>query len=140
MYEGYILFCDKKTQQECLTKKLYSCADPKASANKIRVGDIIFLFNVESRSLIGPFTALTPKGDQLDSGAWAMDVEEHIPSEDIKVNWENLHILYDAPTVLPFLENHKTCALTSTQTQRILDLLKNSELYLNSKQREAAML
>lgn len=140
MYEGYVLFCNKKTQQECLSKKLYTCADQKISTNKIRVGDIVFLYNVESRSLIGPFTALTPKGDELDSGAWAMDIEEHVPSEDIKVNWESLHILYDAPAVLPFLENLKTCTLTSTQTQRILDLLKKSELYINSKQREAAIL
>lgn len=139
MYEAYVFFCDKKTQNECLTKKLFSCADQKNS-NKIRVGDIVFLYNIESRSLIGPFTALTPKGDQLDSGAWAMDIEEHVPSEDIKVNWENLHVLYDAPSVLPFLENLKTCALTPTQTQRILDLLRNSELYVKSKQREATML
>lgn len=139
MYEGYVLFCDHKTQQECLSKRLFACTDQKI-LSKIRVGDIVFLYNVESRSLIGPFTALTPKGDELDSGAWAMNIEEHVPSEDIKVNWESLHILYDAPTVLPFLENLETCALTQTQTQRILDLLKNSELYINSKQREASML
>ncbi len=138
MYEGYVLFCNKKSQQECLTKKLFACADQKASS-RIRVGDIVFLYNVESRSLIGPFTALTPRGDELDSGAWAMDVEERIPYEDIKVTWEDLHILYDAPSVLPFLENLKTCVLTQNQTQRILDLLKNSEFYVNSKQREAAM-
>lgn len=139
MYEGYVLFCNKKTQHECLTKKLYTCADQKTPST-IRVGDIVFLYNVDSRSLIGPFTALTPRGDELDSGAWAMDIEEHVPSEDIKVNWENLHILYDAPAVLPFLENLETCALTPMQTQRILDLLKNSELYINSKQRKAAIL
>jgi len=71
--------------------------------------------------------------DELDAGAWAMDVDTHIPSEDIRVAWEDLHIIQNAPEELPFLNDLKTCKLTSMQTQRTLDILKKGELYIYTK-------
>jgi hypothetical protein len=134
MYDGYIFFCNKTSQQECLSNKRYTCADEitKPDIEKIKIGSIVFLFNIDNKSLLGPFTAL-PEGDELDAGAWAMDVDTHIPSEDLKVTWEELHIIQNAPEKLPFLKDPKTCKLTSMQTQRILDILKQGELYLNKK-------
>ena len=75
------------------------------------------------KALLGPFTALA-EGDELDAGAWAMDVDKHIPSEDLKVTWEDLHIIQNAPEKLPFLKNPKTCKLTSLETQNALDHAK----------------
>ena len=134
MYDGYIFFCNKTSQQQCLSNKRYTCADGKTkpSEEQIKIGSIIFLYNIEDKSLLGPFTAL-PEGDELDAGAWAMDVDIHIPSEDLKVTWEDLHLIQNAPEKLPFLNEPKTCKLTSVQTQRTLDILKQSELYLNTK-------
>ena len=63
---------------------------------KIKEGSILFLYNIDDKSLLGPFTALTEGGDELDAGAWAMDVDTHIPSEDLKVTWEDLHIIQNA--------------------------------------------
>ena len=100
---------------------------------KIKEGSIIFLYNVDDKRLLGPFTALTEGGEELDAGTWAMDVDTHIPSEDLKVTWEDLHIIQNAPEKLPFLEDPKTCKLSSTQTQRVLDLLKQGQLYLYAK-------
>jgi hypothetical protein len=134
MYSGYVLFCDKASQQQCLSRKLYTCADQKTKpAEKIKPGTIVFLYNLEDKSLLGPFTALNEGGEALDSGAWAMDVDEHIPSEDIKVTWEELHVIDNAPDKLPFLNNPKTCAITPTQTQRILDLLRQGKPYIKVK-------
>lgn len=134
MYEGYIFFCNKTSLQECLSNKRYTCVDniTKPAEEKIKIGSIVFLFNIDNKSLLGPFTAL-PEGDELDAGAWAMDVDTHIPSEDLKVTWEELHIIQNAPEELPFLKDPKTCKLTSMQTQRTLDILKQGELYLNTK-------
>jgi hypothetical protein len=134
MYDGYIFFCNKTSQQECLSNKRYTCADEitKPDVERIKIGSIVFLFNIDNKSLLGPFTAL-PEGDELDAGAWAMDVDTHIPSEDLKVAWEELHIIQNAPEKLPFLKDQKTCKLTSIQTQRTLDILKQGELYLNMK-------
>lgn len=134
MYDGYIFFCNKTSLQQCLSSKLYTCADEKTKPKDedIKAGSIIFLFNVEDKSLLGPFTAMREE-DELDAGAWAMDVDTHIPSEDLKVAWEDLHIIKNAPETLPFLKDPKTCKLTTMQTQRALDLLKQGELYLTSK-------
>ncbi len=136
MYDGYVFFCTKESQQQCLSNKRYTCADEKTRPNEeeIKVGSIIFLFNLDDKSLLGPFTALA-EGDELDAGAWAMNVDEHIPSEDLKVTWEDLHLLQDAPEKLAFLKNPKTCKLTSLETQNALDQLKQGQLYLNSKGR-----
>jgi hypothetical protein len=133
MYDGYIFFCNKTSQQQCLTNKRYTCADGTTKpTEKIKAGSIIFLYNVDDKSLLGPFTAMR-EGDELDAGAWAMDVDTHIPSEDLKINWEELHVIQNAPENLPFLKDPKTCKLTTMQTQRALDILKNGELYLNAK-------
>ena len=134
MYDGYIFYCNKTSQQQCLSNKRYTCADEKTKPveEKIKVGSIIFLFNIDDKSLLGPFTALE-EGDQLDAGAWAMNVETHIPSEDLKVAWEDLHIIQNAPEKLPFLKDPKTCKLTSLETQNALDVLKQGELYIQVK-------
>jgi len=135
MYDGYVFFCNKTSQQQCLSNKRYTCADEKTKpTEEIKVGSVIFLFNVDDKSLLGPFTALM-EGDELDAGAWAMDVDTHIPSEDIKVTWEELHIIKNAPETLPFLNELKTCRLTTLQTQRALDILKKGELYFYAKNR-----
>lgn len=134
MYDGYIFFCNETSQQQCLSNKRYTCADEKTKPveEQIKIGSIIFLYNIENKSLVGPFTALA-EGDELDAGAWAMDVDAHIPSEDLRVNWEELHIIQNAPEKLPFLKNAKTCKLTSLETQNALDALKQGELYIFTK-------
>lgn len=139
MYDGYVLFCGKGSLQECLSKKRYTCADketPKVM-EEIKANSVVFLYNTDDKSLLGPFTSL-PEGDDLDAGAWAMDIDDNMePYSDVNVKWEDLHLLQNAPEQLPFLKEPKTCKLTTTQTQRALDLLKNAELYLNNKERQA---
>jgi hypothetical protein len=137
MYDGYVFFCNKTTAQQCVSNKHYTCADKATKLPpKIREGSVIFLFNTDDKSLLGPFTALTEGGETLDAGAWAEDVETHIPSEDLKVNWEELHIIQNAPDQLPFLQNSQSCKLTSLETQNALDALKQGELYLYKKDEE----
>ena len=69
----------------------------------------------------------------MDTGAWAMDINEHSASENVKVEWETLNRLENAPEKLPFLNDPKTCALSTTQTQRILDLLKKSPFHAQER-------
>ncbi len=134
MYDGYVFYCTNQSQQQCLSNQRYTCADEKTKPKieNLKVGSIIFLYNIDDKSLLGPFTALAEE-DQLDAGAWALDIEEHIPSEDLKVNWEDLHIIQNAPDKLSFLKNPQTCKLTSLETQNALDALKQGELYVYAK-------
>jgi hypothetical protein len=138
MYDGYVFFCTKETQQKCLSSKHYTCAEKLSKPSEpVKEGSVIFLYNVDNETLLGPFTALTEGAEELDAGAWAEDVDTKIPSEDLKVTWEELHLIHNAPKDLPFLEDPKTCRLTSLQTQRVLDLLKQGELYLKAKEEES---
>ena len=134
MYDGYVLFCNNASQQQCLSRKRYTCADKESKIlEEIKTGTVVFLFNTDNKSLLGPFTTLS-EGDELDAGTWVMDVDENnMPYEDVKVTWEDLHILQNAPEKMPFLNNPKTCKLSTTQTQRALDLLKEGQLYLYEK-------
>jgi len=127
---------ESASPQQCLTNKRYTCADEKTKPDeeKIKAGSVIFLYNLDDKSLWGLFTAMR-EGGELDAGAWAMDVDTHIPSEDLKINWEDLHVIKNAPDSLPFLKDPKTCKLTTMQTQRAFDMLKKGELYLYAKDR-----
>jgi hypothetical protein len=138
MYSGYVLFCNQTEQEQCLRRKQYTCAGKRpAPIAKIKVGSIIFLYNVDDRSLLGPFTALSEGGGTVDTGAWAMNINEHSASENVKLEWEDLHRIENAPAKLPFLETPKTCELSTTQTQRALDSLKQAPLYIQEKSFEA---
>ena len=135
MYDGYVLFCTKTTQQQCLSNKRYTCADKKIKPDEeIKQNSVVFLYNTDDKTLLGPFTSLSGGTDELDAGTWAEDIDTNSPSEDIKVTWEGLHVIHDADKELPFLAEPKTCRLSTTQTQRILDLLRKGELYLYAKE------
>ena len=135
MYAGYVFFCNKDSQQQCLSTKRYAIGPDKQTPppNQIKEGSVIFLYNASDNQLVGPFTALTEGAQELDAGAWAMDVSATVPSEDLTVTWENLHILNNARENLPFLDNPKICSLSTNQTQTILDLLRQSDRYLHTK-------
>jgi hypothetical protein len=138
MYDGYVLFCTSASLQQCLSRKHHSCEEKETEVSeKIKEGSIVFLYNLNDKSLLGPFTALTEGAAELDAGAWAMNIDENIiPYADVQVTWENLHIIQNAPEQLPFLKEPKTCRLTTTQTQRVLDLLKQGQLYINVKDKK----
>jgi len=133
MYDGYVLYCNKVSQQQCLSTKRYTCAEKESKPlEEIKAGAVIFLYNTDDKSLVGPFTTL-PEGDELDAGAWTENVDKQTPYDDIKVTWEDLHIIQNAPETLPFLTEPKTCKLSTTRTQRVLDLLKKGPLYIYTK-------
>ena len=131
MYSGYVLLCTNASQEQCLRRKLYTCTDKKnMPKEEIKIGSVIFLYNIDDKSLLGPFTALSEGAGAVDTGAWAMDIDEHSASQNVKVEWETLNRLENAPEKLPFLNDPKTCALSTTQTQRILDLLRKSPFHV----------
>jgi hypothetical protein len=133
MYSGYVLYCDKSSQEECLQNKRYACTNKKkiVPTEKIKVGSVLFLYNVDDKSLLGPFTALVEGAEKVDRGAWTMNIDDHTASQNVKLEWERLHRLENAYAQLPFLESPKTCQLTNTQTQNVLDLLKNAPAYIH---------
>jgi hypothetical protein len=134
MYNGYVFFCNNASRQHCLSTKRYVCSDKQIKPLiPLKEGSLIFLYSSDDNNLIGPFTALSEGAEKFDAGAWTMDVDQHIPSEDLTVTWEGLHMIQNAREKLPFLVNPKICKLSTNQTQLILDLLKQSAPYLYTK-------
>ncbi|MEW6556830.1 MAG: DNA methyltransferase [Elusimicrobiota bacterium] len=68
---SYIFACTNKTEKECFEQKLFSTN--KLYADKvfsIKKEDILFLFNMDTDILYGPFTASSDGGKDLVSDAW----------------------------------------------------------------------
>ena len=94
---------------------MYTCADKESVPTaKVKVGSVIFLYNNEAGTLLGPFTALSEGAETVDTGAWAADIDDHSASQNVKLEWERLHNLVNAAEKLPFLKEPKICALTTT--------------------------
>ncbi len=118
---------------ECMRNKRFSCSGKQVKAYKeLEMNTIIFLFNNETDTLLGPFTVVQGPED-LEKGTWYSSVEENSFSENIKVEWERLHELKNATDKITFLKETKECALTDLQTQELLSTLKEASLYTESK-------
>lgn len=89
---------------------------------------MVFLFNADSQTLVGPFTALESDRPDLEPGAWKETVNNHSISTNINVEWEELHEIKDAQEKFPFLKS-QACKLTHFQTQDLLNALKEASLF-----------
>jgi hypothetical protein len=130
MYSGYVLFCDKAGFGECLSKRLYNCADNhKGEVAKIKKGSVLFMYNSEKQTLIGPFTAANEGATRMETGTWTSKIDEHSASENIKLEWEDLHIISKASESFPFLNKLEKCELPTLRVQTLLDALKEAPLF-----------
>jgi hypothetical protein len=128
MYAGYIFFCNSTSLKECLKQKRLSCPIDK-SIEEIETDAVVFLFNKDSNTLVGPFTAEGSARADLEPGTWAEEVDAHDLSENIRVEWEKLHEMRDAQLKFPFLKDQRTCKLSQFQTNDLLDALKKQPLF-----------
>ena len=127
MYSGYILFCSNTAFGKCLSKRLYTCADShKDEVATIPRGSVLFMYNPETQTLVGPFTAASAGATRIETGTWTSTVDEHSASENIKLEWEDLHIINKADESFPFLKNPEKCELSTLNVQALLDTLKEA--------------
>jgi hypothetical protein len=130
MNTGYVLFCNQASFGQCVSKRLYSCAGKHAEeAKKIPVGAVLFIFNTDAKTLIGPFTSASEGAERIETGAWNSTIDEHSASENVKLEWEDLHIIQNANVQFPFLANPEKCKLSALTTQTLLDALKEATPY-----------
>jgi hypothetical protein len=130
MYSGYVLFCNKTAFGQCLSKRLYTCADAHTDeVATIPRGSVLFMYNPESRTLVGPFTAANKGATRIETGTWNSKIDEHSASENIKLEWEDLHIINGADERFPFLKNPDKCELSTLRVQTLLDALKEAPVF-----------
>src|SRR5271157_5667848 len=126
MYGGHVFLCDAGSLKDCMRHKLFVCSGENVTAvRELEVGSIVFLFNMKSDTLVGPFTATGSTGAGLDCGSWK-EVTDAKDKFSIRVEWEGLHELKNAQGKFPFLGDINTCKLTHFQTQDLMNALKEA--------------
>ena len=127
MYVGYVFLCSADVLKDCVRRKLFTCSgDNVQIVQKMETGSVVFLLNLDSNTLVGPFTAAGSTG--LKSGSWR-EVTDARTNAGIRVEWENLHELKDAQDMFPFLKDLNVCKLSHFQAQDLLNALKEAPLF-----------
>lgn len=130
MYESYVFHCTVESLQDCLRSKSFVCStETPNTRGDLDSGTVVFFFNSDSNTLIGPFTTGEAEEADLEPGAWREQVDERDLSENFRVEWEELHELSNAAEKFPFLTDLKICKLSDLKTQELLNALKNAPLF-----------
>jgi hypothetical protein len=130
MYSGYLLLCNNLSFGECLSKRKYACSDKFTDEiSKIKANSVLFMYNSEKDTLVGPFTAASEGATRIETGTWDSDIDEHSASANVTLQWEDPHILEKAAERFPFLKNPEKCELSSLWTHSMLDALKEAPLF-----------
>jgi Development and cell death domain len=134
MQTGYVFLCNRAVMSECARNRRLSCSGKQTKvAQELKPNTIIFLFNDATGTLLGPFT-VAPGPEDLVKGAWYSSVNRESFSGNIRIDWEELHELKNAPEKIPLLRNTNECALSVLQTQELLTELKKAPSYSDEKQ------
>ena len=103
------------------------CSEEQVTiAQDIETDAVVFLYVSEADTIVGPFTVGDETQTNLEPGTWTSSVDRTSLSENIKVEWEELHELKNAQEKFPFLKDLSTCSLTQFQIQEMLDALKGA--------------
>jgi hypothetical protein len=130
MYAGYVFACGADALDDCVRRRVFSCsAEVNEDVGDLALGSMVFLFDVSSDTLVGPFTAAGFARSGMQPGAWTESIDESSFSGNFKVTWEELHKIENAGQLFPFLNDRKNCRLSRLQVQDLLDALKKGELF-----------
>lgn len=111
--------CNRETEEECFQKKLVGApARAWKEVKEVKEGDIIFLYNIDTDTLHGPFTAETEGTTNIDPYA----LMRKNPSQ-VKIGWTDLSKITEASKKFPFL-GRKTLSLSNDEGKIILDALQ----------------
>lgn len=89
--KGHIFACTKKTEKECLDRMIFSTSKLYSDkVTKVKIGDILFLYNLDTDTLTGPFQAKSDGTKDLVPEAWGgkypyqVQVERNANTKTIK--------------------------------------------------------
>jgi hypothetical protein len=107
--------CKRDTEAECFERALFGDAPSLwDEVKEVKRGDTLFLYNLDTDVLFGPFTALSDGGLYLEREAW----EGRFPAQ-VRVSLETVAMLRDASKDFNFLRS-KTIRLSEHDAQEIL--------------------
>ena len=124
------MYCGNTEFAQCMSKRVYTCSGKHTENVKlIPKGSVLFMYNSEDKTLVGPFTAASAGAERIETGAWTSEIDTHSQLGSVRVEWEDLHILQNAAERFPFLEDRDKCELSTLWTQSVLDALKEAPAY-----------
>jgi len=127
--EGYLFICSNRTQNECLQKRLFGLARKYWGwVQQIRIGTPLFLYNIDSKTLLGPFQAASEGRLNIDPRAWGNIGSPKFPSQVI-VEWDKIHEVKMAYKTFHFLRDGNLCKLTLEQTNSLINALEQAPAY-----------
>ena len=122
---SYLFLCNNLTMDECLRKKLFGNNHRHWDrVRKIRPVITLFLYNLDTGRLHGPFQAASKSRMHLDPYAF-LDSGRSYPAQ-VEVTWTRIGEVEKAHTVLPFLSSELRCRLTPTETVRVYKALHDA--------------
>jgi hypothetical protein len=126
MYAGHVFLCASESISDCLKHKRFTCSGEGVQVvREMEAGSVVFLLNMDSGTLVGPFTASGSAGTGLEPGGWR-EVTDAKNKTSIAVEWEELHEMKNAQERFPFLKDINTCRLSHFQTQDLMNALKEA--------------
>jgi len=130
MDPGYLFVCSNLTQKECFQRKLFGLSNKQLeSVQKIKKGNTLFLYNINSKTLIGPFIAASDGGVNIETEAWINTNPSGYPAQ-VRVEWNELNEIKNAPSAFSFLTELQLCQLSLEQTQILLNALKQAPVFM----------
>lgn len=131
---GHLCLSSHFTQKECFQRKLFGHSKKQLRiVERIKKGSPIFLFNTDSKALMGPFIAASDGAYNIEPDAWTTIYPFGFPSQ-VRVEWKELHEIKNASMVFPFLKIHYHYELTSEQTQDLLSALEQAPRFIPSNE------
>ncbi len=116
MYWKFI--CKKETEAECFQRRLFGDTERMwESVKEVKKGDTLFLYNIETDVLFGPFTASCDGGYNVEPEAWG----GRFPAQ-VRVNWNVIGVITKASEELSFLRE-KRFRLKEEEAMQVLQKL-----------------
>jgi len=95
--------CKNDTEAECFQRGLFGQVESYLDqVRRIKKGDMLILYNIESDVLFAPFTAESDGGRNLESDAWG----GRFPAQ-VRVSWKYLRVVRNATQRYPFLRQRR---------------------------------
>jgi hypothetical protein len=127
MNQGYVFRCVGESLKNCVKSRLFTCSGE--AAREIGPGYLVFFFNTDSDTLVGPFTASGSSKTGPEPGAWTQVIDPHTFSGNFKVEWEELHESSHVRSKFPFLKDLNACKLSPLQVEDLVNALKKAPLF-----------
>ena len=128
---SYIFYCSNQTMDECFQKALFGNTYKHwDTVKKIKKGDLIFLINLNTGILHGPFFATRKSQINLDPYAF-LSSGRNYPAQ-VEVKWHRVMKLERPYSKLRFLDINR-CRLTPSQTVKLMKrLIEEDDQYIHN--------